>query len=51
MFLECFLNLKTSSDNKSPEWDIVIREKGCSRFVLHVMDAHSIFSGFNQKFT
>ena len=32
MFLRCFLNLKTSSDNSIPDQATVKQEKGCSGF-------------------
>ena len=43
MFLKFSLSLKTSSDNKNLDYEIVMLVEGCSGFVRHVMDAHSAF--------
>ena len=41
IFLKCFLNLETSNDNNNPDYAIVMQ--GCSGFVRHAIDIHSIF--------
>jgi len=45
MFLNISSNpaLNASNGNNYPDQAILMKEKGCSGFVKHVMDVHSIF--------
>ena len=51
MFLKCSLNLKAFNYNKIPDLGIVMQEKGCSDFVRHIVNVHSISYYFDEKFS